>query len=461
MPSMATPLLRSQENVWEYVHFFEPEDPGRAACNVFNTIELSEVDIDVFRAALADVIRRHDALRIVFDTVGNDPLVRIEDEIELPLRFVDLSGEPLSRRAARMASILGHESHRSFDLTKGPLWSVTVLRLASNRYVVAVCLFHVIADGSSTNVFLRDLKVAYRARAGGGPPLAPLPVGYAEALASPRWSGAERARRVEYWRRQLLPLPERFPFAVTPPHPGVDWQAEASLGTTLPAELVRRLTAFARTRQITPYMLFLGAYRILLGVVTGWDRVVLGSAVLGRDGPGSSELVGQFTHNLYVATTIPRTHTLHEALGEVRTSVFGGMRNMASFKEIAPAVNPDFERMRPWPYILLYHAWFITAPPGYAQGRPTGEAEDTGIREHRARGLRVTHPERVAEQADVWVKRGEPNMTVSADWRTVFIRYNPCFYQRDEMADLVLGYRRVLEELLRDPHQRVADLKPR
>jgi hypothetical protein len=460
MPVTATPLLRSQENVWEYVRCFAPDQPGRIGCNVFNTMELTgAVDVDAFTAAVADVARRHDALRTAFLSVDNDPLTRIDDDPSPAVTVVDLSGEPASRRSARMAGLLWYESHRDFDVRNGPLWSVTLLRLEPDRHLVAVSMIHVIADGWSTGVFLRDLRSAYGARLGRCAPPEPLTVRYADALAAPGWSGAELRRRVEYWRRELVPLPGALPFATTDPRPGLDVQAEANLSVTLPGELGRRLGALARQTRMTPFVLYLGAYRILLAAMTGWERVVIGTATAGRETPGSKELIGQFTHNLYVPNTIALHTTLRDALAQVRASVFAGLRNMASFKEIAPAVNPEFERVRPWPYLLLYHAWFISAAPGNTAGRPTGRATgDTGMTENRMPGRPRALPATVGDQLPLWAKKGEPNLTVSDDLRSVFVRYNPDFYPRDAMVSLIKGYRLVLEELLRDPHQRIADL---
>jgi Condensation domain len=462
-PSTATRLLRSQENVWEYMRCFAPDDPGRIGCNVFNTMELAEaVDVEAFTAAVGDVARRHEALRTLWVTVDNDPLTRVVDDLPPPVRFVDLAAEPAARRSARMRGLLWYDSHRDFDVRNGPLWSVTLLRLEPRRHMVAVSMIHLIADGWSTGVFLRDLRTAYLARTGRGAPPGPLTVRYADALAAPQWSEAELRRRLEYWRRELLPLPATLPFPTAEPGPDLDVQAEANLALTLPGGLGRRLGAFARQRRTTPFVLYLGAYRILLAAMTGWPRMVIGTATAGREAPGSEDLVGQFSQNLYVPTTIALRATLVDALAQVRESVFAGLRNMASFNEIAAAVNPEFERVRPWPYLMLYHAWFISAAPGTTAGRPTGPATvDSGLTENRMLGRPVALPETVGDRLPLWVKKGEPNLTVSDDLSSVFVRYNPDLYPRDAMVGLVKGYRLVLEELLRDPHQRISDLAAR
>src|SRR4051812_37173856 len=147
----ASRLARSQETLWEFVSCFAPEDPGVLGYNVFEIATWDRsVDVNVFRQAVADVIARHDALRIVFDTVDISPRIRVLDALEPPVAFTDLTAEPASRRDLLRGSILGYERGRSFNLRQGPLWSVVLLRTAPDRHIVAVTLFHLIADGWST-----------------------------------------------------------------------------------------------------------------------------------------------------------------------------------------------------------------------------------------------------------------------------------------------------------------------
>lgn len=485
MPPTGAPLARSQETLWEFLRCFAPDDPGRLGYNVFaSTRMVGSIDVELFRAAVADLVRRHDALRLVFDRVDDDPTVRFVDEVTPILTVVDLTREPAARRSIRLGSLLGYERQRAFDLREGPLWSVLVAQVSAGECVVAVSLCHLIADGWSTDVFLRDLDAAYQARAGRRDPLPALDIGYPAAMAPPEWDRAESHRRAEFWRRTLTPLPEALPFTVAgpPPDPVLAATTEASLSVALPGETARGLHALARQRRVTPFVLSLAAYRILLGELTGWDRVVLGTATSGRERPGSGDLIGQFTQNIYVATSLSRDTTLAEAIDEVRVATFAAMRHVASFTEIARAVHPGFDKERPWPFLFLYHSWFQSAAPETGDGRAVrtadggaGSATDDGadagggaggagaggddMRERRSRGRRPTLADVAPDRLRYWAKRGEPGLTVSHDRRGIEMNFNPSFYDRDEVATAVRGYRSVLLELLRDPQQRIRDLR--
>jgi hypothetical protein len=453
--SSALRLARSQETLWEFVFCFAPRDPGRLGYNVFDVVTWDgPVDPDLFRLAVGDVMRRHDALRIVFTDVSLDPTIRIEDEVDTTITFADLSALPEVRQQAQRASLLGYERTRAFDLRAGPLWRATLLRLSEDRHLVAVSMFHLIADGWSTGVFLRDLRAAYLARAGQGPPLPPLRLPYQAAMGlGSRGSDAAAARRrAEFWRRTLTPLPDVWPYEPALDSPEADVGASATIGAPIDAELVDRLHAFARRQRITPFLLFLAAYRILLGVRTGWPRVVIGTATAGRDVPGAEDLIGQFTQNIYISSVIEPSVSLVDAIGIVRSAMYDAMRHTASFYEIARAVNPEFDAVRPWPFLLLYHSWFQSAAP---EAEP---APPAGLHEHR--GRMPVPGDRDAATPRLWAKRGEPGLVVRHDRRGAVMNYNPTLYPREEMVSTLQGYTAVLTALLADPHQRVGDLRP-
>jgi hypothetical protein len=460
MATTAIRLARSQEALWEFVSCFAPDDPGRLGYNVFETAELAgPVDVEAFRAAVADVAHRHEALRLVFTEPGLDPVLRVVDEVEPPLSVLDLRTDPPRRGDLRLSSTLAFEQRRAVDLRSGPLWNVTLALRPGDRATVAVSVFHLVADGWSTGVLLRDLAAAYNARTGRGDPPAPLARSYADAVAPPEPDAARDRACADFWRSTLLPLVDRLPFTARAPHDGLDVSAEMTLTAAMPAEVARGLTRLARRLRVTPFVLGLAAYRILLGTRTGRERAVIGTATSGRDADGAADLVGQFTHNVYIASTVPHTATLAAAVHEVRTATFAAMRHTPSFLEIARAVEPRFEERRPWPFLHLYHSWFQSAAPSKSDGAAPADDGGTDIRERRTQGRRPPPGAPTAAYAD-WAKKGEPGLTLSHDRRSASMSFNPTIYDRDEVADALHGYRAVLEALLRDPQQRVADLRP-
>ena len=232
----------------------------------------------------------------------------------------------------------------------------------------------------------------------------------------------------------------------------MDVTAEASLAVPIAGELAARLRTFARQHRLTPFLLFLAAYRILLGARTGWSRVVIATASTGREAMalGADDLIGQFAQNSYLASTIGPQATLAEAIDIVRVSTYEAMRHGASFHEIARAANPDFDSVRPWPFLSLYDAWFN----GGAHAVPRSPELLSGRRSRN-------RPPPVAPDADMlrlWAKRGAPSLTVDTNGRGAVMNYNPTMYSRELVMDALRGYVAVLEAMLADPDQRIHDL---
>lgn len=436
--------------MWELLCAFSPTDPGRTAYNVFAIATWDfPVDRDRFQAAVDEVMRRHDALRIVFTDTSLDPRIRVAPEVDTTINYTDLTDVPAQRRAVMQSSILAYERARTFDLRTGPLWRATLLRLGESQHVVAVTMTHVISDGRSADVFLRDLRAAYLARGGQGPPLPPLRLTYPAAQAALALDEAQLRQRQEYWRRSLTPLPTEWPYPPILDGPGLDVSAESDLAVPIPADVTTRFRAFARRHRTTPFVLLLAAYRIYLAVRTGWSRVIVATASTGRESlpAGGDDLIGQFSQNTYLATTIDLQTTLTDAIAIVRAGVYEAMRNQASFWEIARAANPDFDAMRPWPFFHLYHAWMHGAAFAVPQSA------------HRVTRMRPPPVEPDAALLWLWARRHAPGLTVDLDGGAAVMGGNPTMYPASLVREILQGYVAVLKALVADPEQRIADLK--
>jgi hypothetical protein len=436
--------------MWELLYAFSPIDPGRTIYNVFAITTWDfPVDRDQFQAAVDEVMRRHDALRIVFTDTSLDPRIVVAPEVDTTITFADLTDVPESRRAFMQSSLLAYERARSYDLRTGPLWRASLVRLGESQHVVAVTMNHVISDGRSTDVFLRDLRTAYLARAGQGPPLPPLRLSYSAAQAALALDEAQLRQRHEYWRRSLTPLPTEWPYPPVLDGPGLDVSAEGDLAVPISADVAAKVRAFARRHRTTPFVLLLAAYRIMLGARTGWSRVVIASASTGREAlpAGGDDLIGQFSQNTYLSSTIDLTTSLSDAVVAVRSCVYEAMRNQASFWEIARAANPDFEAMRPWPFFHLYHAWMHGAAFAVPQS-----------------GQRLTRMPPPPVPPDgallrLWAKRLAPGLTVHLEGGSAVMGYNPTMYPQNLVREALQDYVAVLSALVTDPDQRIGDLK--
>ncbi|MEO7417195.1 MAG: condensation domain-containing protein, partial [Thermoanaerobaculia bacterium] len=165
------PLSFSQERLW----FLDQLDPGGAAYNIAAAVELAgPLDVAALGGALAEVARRHEALRTTFPSHGGEPYQAIAPAGPLPLPVIDLE-------AAQAASFARNEAFEPFDLVAGPLLRTTLLKLGPERHVLLLTMHHIVSDGWSMEILLRELVALYEAFTAGRPsPLAELPVQYAD-----------------------------------------------------------------------------------------------------------------------------------------------------------------------------------------------------------------------------------------------------------------------------------------
>ncbi len=194
------PLSFAQQRLW----FLDQLAPGSAVYNLPSPLSLEgELDRRALRDVLTEVVRRHEALRTTFPSVDGEPLQAVAPAGPFPLPVVDLAGLPEPVRTAAAAALAASEAARPFDLASGPLFRATLLRLGRERHVLLLTMHHIVSDGWSMEVLLRELVALYEAFVAGRPsPLPELPVQYADfAVWQRQWlSGEALERQLDYWR---------------------------------------------------------------------------------------------------------------------------------------------------------------------------------------------------------------------------------------------------------------------
>ncbi|WP_308258913.1 non-ribosomal peptide synthetase [Pseudonocardia sp. H11422] len=266
------------------------------------------IDGAALRTAAQDLLDRHPQLRAGFAQRGDGRVVQaVAAHAELPWDEVDLSGLPADEQDRRATAVIDADRARGFDLARPPLLRATLIRLDSGRARLVITFQHIVIDGWSVVVLVRDLLAAYAARAGGA-----LVRGYdraADAMARHRaWFGrlagrdADAARAA--WRTELAGLdePTRLLPAVVPgPPPGGPAPGRHTrLGFTLDERTTAVLVAGARAHGLTLGTVVHGAWGLVLGQLTGRRDVVFGSTVSGRDADvdGLESAVGLFINTL-------------------------------------------------------------------------------------------------------------------------------------------------------------------
>ncbi|MGX1914109.1 non-ribosomal peptide synthase/polyketide synthase [Streptomyces phaeochromogenes] len=320
------PLSYAQRRLW----FLDRLDGPNATYNIALALRLTgRLDVPALRAALTDVVARHESLRTTFPVVDDEPHQHVlsvsEATVDLPVTPVTADELP-----GRLRELAAH----TFDLAAERPLRARLLTLdeapgeTGESRVLSLVLHHIAADGSSMEPFWRDLTAAYEARGTGhAPDWAPLPVQYADYT---RWQQdlfgpPEHPTRVltgqaDYWRDQLAGAPRELTLPLDRPRPVRPSHRGDAVPLCLPADLHARLTELARERGVTMFMLMQAAVAVLLSRSGAGQDILVGSPVAGRTDEALEGLVGFFVNTLVLRTDLSGDPDFRELLDRVRAT---------------------------------------------------------------------------------------------------------------------------------------------
>ncbi|WP_432973710.1 amino acid adenylation domain-containing protein [Dactylosporangium sp. CA-233914] len=333
------PLSYAQQRLW----FLDQFDGASAAYVLPFAIRLTgPVDVAALRAAVRDVVGRHESLRTVVPSTGGVARQEIlpPDAVSVPV--VDLADEELE------AALVAASGHHFALATEPPVWP-QVLRLPGGDVVLSLAVHHIAADEWSGERLLADLDTAYRARtAGGTPQWTPLPVQYADyTLWQREQLGAEDdpdsalTRQVAYWRTALAGLPDEVPLPTDRPRPLVASHRGTTVAFTVDPVVAAPLTRLAREAGATAFMLTQAAVAVWLNVHGAGPDVPLGSPVAGRTDVALDDLVGFFVNTLVLRTDLSGDPTLREIVGRAREAALGAYAHQdLPFERLVEILDP-------------------------------------------------------------------------------------------------------------------------
>jgi non-ribosomal peptide synthetase component F len=338
------PLSFAQQRLW----FLEQLAAGNSTYNMLGGVRLSgQLDTFALERTINEIVRRHEALRTTFLNTNGRLQQVVAANRSLTVELLDLRALPASEHEAAIEQLASEELRRTFDLSKGPLLRVKLLRLDEDEHVALVAMHHIISDGWSIGIFLREVKELYQAFRNGEPsPLHDLRIQYADfAQWQQEWlRGEVLEAQLDYWRSTLggvLPVLE-LPMAV--PRPSQPTFRSARLSLLLPAELCEGLRSLSRRRGVTLYMTLLAAFKTLLYRYTKQDDIIVGTAVAGRNYAGIEELIGVFINMLVMRTDLSGNPGFSELLDRVKEVALQAYAHQdVPFEKLVSELQPQRE----------------------------------------------------------------------------------------------------------------------
>lgn len=333
-PDAEVPLSYAQERVW----FMHQIAPGEAAYHIAVPLRVrGPLDVAALRAALAGLTRRHESLRTRFpaDAYGR-PTVVIEEAVTVPLTIVDAPDEAAAQELVEAAAA------EPFDLAEGPLLRALLIRLAADDddlasapqdgvpdrmnvddHVLFLGKHHIVGDGWSVDVLLRDLITLYR---GGELPALPVRYGDFAHWEARELEGPAARRHLDWWKQRLAGItPLELPLDL--PRPATQTYTGDFVELRLDRAATDGLLALTRSYGGTLFMTLLAAYQVFLSRHAGQDDFAVGASVAGRSAPELEDVVGMFINMVPLRAELAGDPTFAELLERTRRSVLDGLEH--------------------------------------------------------------------------------------------------------------------------------------
>jgi amino acid adenylation domain-containing protein len=336
------PVSFSQARLW----FLEQLEPNLPIYNIPMAFDIAgPLNVTALKHSLIEIINRHDILRTSFKVQEGEPVQVIAPELEIRLPIIDLSLLEETEQAGEYQRIEDGEIHCPFDLSKGPLLRVLLVRMAENHYILLITIHHIVFDGWSVTILVKELEGFYTAASAGiTASLPPLPFQYADFAERQReWHRQEEFKKqLNYWTLQLEGSPSLLPLPTDRPRPEVQTYNGDNYHFTIPAETAEKLNELCRLRGVTGFMALLAVFNVLLHRYTGIMDMVVGIPTANRNLPEVDGLIGFFVNTLAIRTCLERTLPFKELLERVKKTCLDGYENQDfPFEQLVEHLQPE------------------------------------------------------------------------------------------------------------------------
>lgn len=317
------PASIQQQRIW----FLDQLKQGDTSYNLSRALRVTgDFDVDRWRAAIGQVVARHEGLRTTFTQVDGAPMQVVHERLDPEFIVVDAPELAGPEGMRDLESVAVEEFGRPFDLTAGPLLRMKVLRLSDTENVMLITIHHITADLWSTAIFISELVECYRAIGEGVEPQLEKPrihyVDYSEWQAGKLEDGAFD-KDLGYWREALEGLPAALELPTDRPRPAVQTTAGGSVGFELPEPTMDALREMVRDQGVTPFMAVLAAFASILHRYSGADDLVVGVPTANRDRAELAQSIGYFVNMLPMRLRFADNPSYADLLRQARTVALG------------------------------------------------------------------------------------------------------------------------------------------
>ncbi|WP_416235761.1 amino acid adenylation domain-containing protein [Nostoc sp. UHCC 0252] len=364
------PLSFAQERLW----LLNQLEPDNSSYNEQAALKLhGKLNAVALEQSLNKIIDRHEALRTNFSTINEQPVQVITDSLNLNVPIVDLSELPESEREIACQQLATTEANQPFDLASSPLIRASVVKLTEVEHALVLTIHHIVVDGWSIGVLMRELATIYSAICNNlSLELPELPIQYADfAIWQRQWLQSEvLQRQLDYWKQLLNNAPTLLELPTDRPRPAIQtFRGEIQYGE-FSVELSEAIANFTRQEGATLFMTLFAAFVTLLYRYTDSDDIVVGTPIANRDRLELEGLIGFFVNTLVLRTDLSGNPTFQQLLSRVRQLTLQAYAHPdLPFEELVKALQPQ----RDLSHTPLFQVMFVL------QNAPISEVELAGL----------------------------------------------------------------------------------
>ena len=444
------PLSYNQQGIW-FLYQLAPES---TVYNVHFAARISsDVNVPALRRALQLLVDRHPSLRTTFPGRSGRPVQQVHEHLKV--LFEEVNGSTWSED--ELKARLLEEAYRPFDLERGPLLRVSLVKRSAREHILLLVVHHIVIDFWSLAVLLNELGVLYPAESAGVKAyLPPLDVQYTDYV---RWqaemlASAEGERLWAYWQRQLAGQLPVLDLPTDRPRPPLQTYRGASHDFNLKDELSWRLKAFAKDNGTTLYMVLLSVFQLVLSYHAGQEDILVGSPMVGRNRAEFEGIVGLFTNPVILRANLSGNPTFLAFLGQVRQTVLAALEHQDyPTVLLVERLRPPRDLSRP----PLCQVMFVLDKPHRIaqQGAPAFVAAETGLRMNPGGLVLESFPlERRAATLDLVLLIIETPEALSAS-----MRYNTDLFDPATIARISGHFETLLRHVVEQSATRLSALK--
>lgn len=431
------PLSFAQQRLW----FLDRLQPGNPAYTMMAVVRLrGELNAAALERGFQDLVQRHEALRTRFVLESGQPRQQVQPTGRVPLTRLDWSDLSPEEQTTAIQTEALDLAQQPFDLARDDLVRSRLIQLEAETHVLLLALHHIVSDGWSMEVLIRELAILYDAHQRGQTPvLPPLPIQYADFAVWQRQflQGEILEQQLHYWRSRLSPvttpsLPTDFPRPAVRSHQG------HRHGLGISPDLTAQLQELSQQANATLFMTTLAAFQVLLYAYAQQPIIRVGTPIANRDRPEVAHLIGFFTNTLVLCADLSSNPSFRQWQQQVRDEAVNAYAHQdLPFEKLVEELQPQ----RSLGQTLLYQAWF------YLQDDPVATVGFPGL---------------ALEPIEIDLGTAKHDLKLGL-WKSSqglqgALEYSTDLFESATVERLARHYEALLVEIVRDPDQSIKAL---